>query len=289
MSDSADEDSCSEACLSNPVMYCFVSVKILKRYTISTKKDKGMEKKLQKNMQNDEIDLLQLFMMLKSHLLMILAVGLLTGLLSGLYTHFLIQPTYEATSNMLILTKETTLASIADLEIGVKLTGDYTELITSRTVLEKVIANLGLDVEYTNLRNNITITNPSSTRILKITVSQNDPLMAKKVADELANVSADFIADQMEVAPPKIYETSEVPIYKASPSLKKNVMMGVLAGMVLVCGILVVLELMDDSIQTEEDVQRYLEIPVLAVVPDKGIKAKKRRSSASAKNNKEGR
>ena len=84
MSDSADEDSCSEACLSNPVMYCFVSVKILKRYTISTKKDKGMEKKLQKNMQNDEIDLLQLFMMLKSHLLMILAVGLLTGLLSGL-------------------------------------------------------------------------------------------------------------------------------------------------------------------------------------------------------------
>ena len=248
-----------------------------------------MEKKLQKNMQNDEIDLLQLFMMLKSHLLMILAVGLLTGLLSGLYTHFLIQPTYEATSNMLILTKETTLASMADLEIGVKLTGDYTELITSRTVLEKVIANLGLDEEYINLRKQITITNPSSTRILKITVAQNDPLMAKKVADELANVSADFIADQMEVAPPKIYETSEVPIYKSSPSLKKNIMIGVLAGIVLVCGILVVLELMNDSLQTEEDVQRYLDIPVLAVVPDKGIKAKKRRSSASVKNNKEGR
>ena len=155
-------------------------------------------------------------------------------------------------------------------------------------MLEKVIANLGLDVEYTNLRNNITITNPSSTRILKITVSQNDPLMAKKVADELANVSADFIADQMEVAPPKIYETSEVPIYKSSPSLKKNIMIGVLAGIVLVCGILVVLELMNDSLQTEEDVQRYLDIPVLAVVPDKAIKAKKRRSS-SAKKNKEGR
>ena len=148
------------------------------------------------------------------------------------------------------------MSSIADLEIGVKLTGDYTELITSRTVLEKVIANLGLDEEYINLRKKITITNPSSTRILKITVSQNDPLMAKKVADELANVSADFIADEMEVAPPKIYETSEVPIYKSSPSLRKNVMMGILAGMILVCGILVVLELMNDSIQTEEDVQR---------------------------------
>ena len=177
---------------------------------------------------------------------------------------------------------------MADLEIGVKLTGDYTELITSRTVLEKVIANLGLDEEYINLRKQITITNPSSTRILKITVAQNDPLMAKKVADELANVSADFIADQMEVAPPKIYETTEVPLYKSSPSLKKNIMIGVLAGIVLVCGILVVLELMNDSLQTEEDVQRYLDIPVLAVVPDKAIKAKKRRSS-SAKKNKEGR
>ena len=79
-----------------------------------------------------------------------------------------------------------------------------------------------------------------------------------------------------------------MPIYKSSPSLKKNIMIGVLAGIVLVCGILVVLELMNDSLQTEEDVQRYLDIPVLAVVPDKAIKAKKRRSS-SAKKNKEGR
>lgn len=242
-----------------------------------------MEKKTQRNMENDEIDLIRLFMVLKSHILKILAVGLLTGLLSGVYTHFLIQPTYEATCSMLILTKETTLASLADLQIGSQLTGDYTELITSRTVLEKVIDNMNLDVEYTELRQQITIENPSATRILKITVSQNDPVMAKKMADELANVSADFIADKMEVTPPKIYETSEVPIYKSSPSLKKNVLLGMLAGMVLVCGVLVVLELMNDTIQTEDDVRRYLDIPVLSVVPDKGIKMKRRKDSASGK------
>lgn len=242
-----------------------------------------MEKKLQKNVQNNEIDLIRLLMMLKSHILMILAAGMLAGLLSGVYTHFMISPTYSATSNMLILTKETTLASMADLDLGVKLTGEYAELVTSRTVLEKVIENLNLKMEYTTLRNQITINNPSSTRILKITVRQSDPAMAKTVADELANVSADFIADQMDMTPPKIYETSEVPIYPDSPNLQSNVFKGMIVGMALVCGILVVLELMNDAIQTEEDIRRYLDIPVLAVVPDKAIKTKKRRSSASAK------
>lgn len=71
-------------------------------------------------MQNDEIDLLRLFMMLKSHILMIMAAGLLMGLLSGLFTHFFIAPVYKATSNMLILTKETTLSSLADLELFAK-------------------------------------------------------------------------------------------------------------------------------------------------------------------------
>lgn len=245
-----------------------------------------MENKMIRDAENDEIDLLRLFMVLKQNILLIIAVGLLGGLLSGLYTHFMITPTYKATTSMLVLTKETTLASLADLEIGSKLTNDYTELINSRTVLENVIKNLNLDMEYTTLRDQISISNPDSTRILKITVTQADPVMAKKVADEVATVSSKFIEEQMEVTPPKIYETSEVPIYKDSPNMKKNVMLGLLAGMVLVAGVEIVLELLNDSIQTEDDVVRYLDIPVLSAVPDKdktGKKKKQARKSSKVK------
>lgn len=250
-----------------------------------------MEKKLTNDVQNDEIDLLRLFMALKQNILLILVVGLLGGLLSGVYTQFMITPTYKATTSMLVLTKETTLASLADLEIGSKLTNDYTELINSRTVLENVIENLKLDEEYTDLRNQISVSNPDSTRILKITVTQTDPVLAKKVADEVANVSSKFIEEQMEVTPPKIYETSEVPIYKDSPSMKKNIMLGILAGMFVVAGVTVALELLNDSIQTEEDVVRYLDIPVLSVVPDKDTRGKKKnknRKTSKAKKVKRG-
>lgn len=239
-----------------------------------------MDKKTQRNTQNNEIDLIRLLLVLKKHVLLILAVGLLTGLLAGVYTHFKIPAVYSATSNMMITTKETTLASIADLNLGVSLTGEYSELITSRTALERVIENLNLEIGYKSLQGRISITNPTNTRILRIKVSYGDPVMAKTLADEIAFVGAEFITEQMDVVPPKVYETSEVPIYKDSPNLQQNVGKGMLAGMALVAGILVVLELLNDAIQSEEDVQRYLEIPVLAVVPDKGIKAKRRKSSS---------
>ena len=107
---------------------------------------------------------------------------------------------------MLVLTKETTLSSLADLQIGSQLTKDYNILITSRTVLQDVVDELNLDMTYKELKERITVENPSDTRILSITATDKDPEMAKKIADTLAKTSADFIGDKMEVTPPKIIE-----------------------------------------------------------------------------------
>ena len=172
-----------------------------------------------------EIDLWELFFALKKRILILLVALVAGALLAGAYTKLMITPIYSATSTMLVLTKETTLASLADLQIGSQLTQDYSMLITSRTVLQDVIDNLGLDMDYRTLESNISINNPEDTRILEITVTNPDPEMAKNIVDELSTVSSEFIGDQMEVVPPKVVEEGEIPEHQTSPSLSRNVMM----------------------------------------------------------------
>ena len=165
-----------------------------------------------------EIDLRELFYALKKRILVILAAILAGAVIAGAVTKLFITPVYSATATMLVLTKETTLSSLADLQIGSQLTKDYNILITSRTVLQDVVDELNLDLTYKELIERITVENPSDTRILSITAIDKDPEMAKKIADTLAKTSADFIGDKMEVTPPKIIEEGEVPTIQTSPS-----------------------------------------------------------------------
>lgn len=233
--------------------------------------------------EEDTIDLGRLFFAVRKKIWLILVVGLLAACGAAGYTKFFVTPTYTSTSTMLVLTKETTLASLADLQLGSQLTKDYTVLINSRPVLEQVIENLSLDIDYKSLRESITIDNPVDTRILTLSVVQSDPEMAKAVVDELAKVSSAYIGDKMEVTPPKIVEEGEFPVYKTSPNMRKNVMLGFLVGAVLIAGIVIVLELLDDTVKNEDDIERYLEIPTLAVVPDVSADKKNRKKKQREK------
>lgn len=222
----------------------------------------------------EEIDLVWLFYALLKKIWIIIAVAVVCACAMAGYTYFRIEPTYTSTSTMLVLTKETTLTSLADLQLGSQLTKDYTVLITSRPVLDKVIENLELDMNYKQLKGKVAIENPEDTRILTISVTMNDAELAKAVVDELAVVSSEFIGDKMEVTSPKIIEEGEVG-GKTGPNISKNTIIGFLAGALLVCVIVVILEIMNDSVQTEEDIERYLELPTLAIVPDKSEAQKK--------------
>lgn len=222
----------------------------------------------------EEIDLVWLFYALLKRIWIVLAVAVIFACGMAGYTYFKIDPTYTSTSTMLVLTKETTLTSLADLQLGSQLTKDYTILITSRPVLDKVIENLDLKMGYKQLKGNVSIENPEDTRILTISVTMNNPKLAKAVVDELAVVSSEYIGDKMEVTAPKIIEEGEVG-GKTGPNISKNTIIGFLAGALLVCVIVVILEIMNDAVQTEEDIERYLDIPTLAVVPNKAESQKK--------------
>lgn len=214
-----------------------------------------------------EIDLLELFMALKRKFWLILLITVLGGGIAGAFSKFVLTPQYTSTAMVYILSKETTLTSLADLQIGSQLTKDYAVIVTSRPVLEEVIENLGMNITYKDLKEKITIENPKDTRILSISAKDPDPQMAKAIADEVAGTASSYIGDIMEMIPPKMIEDGEVPLEKTSPSNTKNALIGALAGFVLVCGIIVLEVLMNDTIRTEDDVDKYLDLTVLAMVP----------------------
>ncbi len=234
-----------------------------------------------------EIDLLELLFAFRRRILWIVLAAILGGGISFAGTRVLMTPMYESTTTMLVLTSETTLSSLSELQLGTQLTNDYEILTKSRAVLETVIENLNLNLGYEQLNNMVSISNPEDSRIMEITLSYPDPEEAKTIVDEIASVTSEFIGDQMEGIPPKIIDQGEVPSGPSSPSVSRNTLLGTLLGIVVSCGIITVITVMDDTIRTEEDIEYYLGIPTLASVPDRkdyiGGKKKARNRKKSIK------
>ena len=234
-----------------------------------------------------EIDLLELLFAFRRRILWIVLAAILGGGISFAGTRVLMTPMYESTTTMLVLTSETTLSSLSELQLGTQLTNDYEILTKSRAVLETVIENLNLNLGYEQLNNMVSISNPEDIRIMEITLTYPDPEEAKTIVDEIASVTSEFIGDQMEGIPPKIIDHGEVPSGPSSPSVSRNTLLGILLGIVVSCGIITVITVMDDTIRTEEDIEYYLGIPTLASVPDRkdyiGGKKKARNRKKSIK------
>lgn len=228
---------------------------------------------------SDEYDsgltLFELWDAIKRHLVAVIVVSLLGAAVAAAGTITLIPSKYTSSTLMLVLTKETTLQSLADLQIGSQLTNDYKILIMSKPVLDMVIGNLGLDMDYHELEDEIDVTNQNDTRILRIAVTDTDPQRAKQIVDELASVSSDYIADQMEITAPKIIEAGEVPTTRTSPSLRTNTAVGLLAGLFISIAVVAISEIRNDAVVTEADVEQYLGLITLASVPMREVKGRR--------------
>ena len=228
--------------------------------------------------QNDEIeiDLKELFFVLLSRIWAIILATALGLAAAAAYTTLLMKPVYTSTSILYVLTKTTSITSLSDIQMGTSLTQDYMVVIQSRPVLEKVIQNLGLDMTVGELRENVTVNNPANTRFLEITVSNNDSYLAKKIVDELADVSAERMAEVMETQAPNIMDYGQIPENPSSPNLIKNSMIGAILGFIVACGIIVVMYLMNDTIKTSDDVEKYLGINTLGMIPlEEGVSKRK--------------
>lgn len=219
--------------------------------------------------QNDEveIDLLEIFALLKEKIVRICGVGVILAALVAIGTLFIIKPQYESTSKLYIVGESNSIVSLTSLQAGSQLAQDYIHIVESRPVLEKVISNLNLDMEYEDLLDTITLNNPSDTRILEVTAKTDDPYVAKEIVDEVGKVSADRIKSIMGVEPPTTVEYGHIADKKSSPSLIKNTAVAFIAGIFVSAFIVVVIYLLNNTISSEEDVEKYLGLNNLGLIP----------------------
>lgn len=224
---------------------------------------------MNQNVDNNEIeiDLVEIFYLLRSKLLLLIFSAVVFAAIGLTYTEFVVTPMYSSTSQLYILSQSTSLTSLADIQIGTQLTQDYMELIKSRPVVEEVIENLKLDKDYEEVLELLTISNPSDTRILKITATTEEPQLSKELADEFATVSQKRISQIMCTDEPSLIAFGYVSDEPVNVHTVKNTAIGGLLGIILVAAIVIVHYMMNDTIRTSEDVEKYLGLNTLAAVP----------------------
>lgn len=217
-----------------------------------------------------EIDLLEIVRLLISKVWIIIASFIIGAVIFALGTKIILTPQYSATSMIYILSKSTSITSLAEIQVGAQATIDVQTLAVSRPVLETVIEDLNLDISYEELVKKVSMMNPDSSLILKMTVEDANPKLAKKIANSWAEAAADQVAKVMVTDKPNIVEEAVTPKDPSSPSTVKNTAIGALLGLLLAIGIIVVRFLLDDTVKTEEDIKKYLGLNVLAAIPIEG-------------------
>ena len=214
-----------------------------------------------------EIDLRELLLELLAYWKLILLSIILVGGIAFGVSKFMMVPKYESTAELYVLTKSTSITSLADIQTGTSLTNDYIVVVKGRPVLEQVIENLGLRETYKSLSDKVTLNNPSNSRILEITVTDENPMMAKNIADEIANISSAFIAQKMDQEPPTIIQTGYADGSPVSPNILKNTVLGGMLGAMLSMALVVITYLFNDTITGPEDIEKKLGMNMLGTLP----------------------
>lgn len=247
----------------------------------------------QQNSDEIEIDLLELLSVLLGRGWLILSAGIFCALVCLVISSFVITPTYESTTKIYILNKtDNASVTYSDVQMGTQLTKDYAELINSRYVLEEVMQKLSLDVEYKELIKKVSVDTPTDTRIVSITVEDTDPVLAMNIANCIREVASSHIQNVMDIEAVNVVESANMPMEKASPSRVKWTLAGGILGCFLLCVFVLIQYLMDDTIKSSEDVEKYLGLGTLALIPlaedavnskKKKKKKKKRKKNAKGK------
>ena len=222
------------------------------------------------NVQNDEveIDIGHILSILWEKILVIIATGIIVGLAGFLVSKFLITHNYESETKLYVLNRANDSATtLSDVQLSTQLTKDYQILVTSAPVMNQVIKELGLNMKASELASTISVDTPSDTRVLQITVTSNDPKRAKDIADKVAQVSSKKICDIMKIEQVNVIEEGSLSEEPAVDTVQKWTLIGLALGIVLSCAVIIIRSMLDDTVKTTEDVEKYFDLSTLAVIP----------------------
>ena len=222
----------------------------------------------QDNNEEVEIDIMQILRMLLSKIWVIIVSGVAVGIIAFSITELAITPQYQSSIKLYIINRQNgSTTTLSDIQSSTQLVQDYKVLVTSLPVVEQVIRNLELDMTSDELVSKIKCEIESDSRVLQVTVTDPDPERAKNIVDAVADISANQITSVMQIEGVNVIEYGRVATEPSSPNVKKNTLLGAAVGIVLAIAVLVVNFILDDTIKTSDDVEKYLGITNLSLIP----------------------
>lgn len=216
-----------------------------------------------------EIDVLLLLKKLWQKKFMISLMAIFVASLALSVSLFLLKPVYTSTTKIYVVNqKDNASITTQDLQAGDYLVKDYREILTSKDVLSTVVEQAGLEMTAEALLAKISVSVPTNTRIISISVRDLDPSEATRLANTIREVGAEKIKQITKVDEVTTLENAEEPTSPSSPNIKRNTILGGLIGGFLATVLVLVRELLDDRVKRPEDVEETLGLPLLGIVPE---------------------
>lgn len=235
-----------------------------------------------------EIDLMEIIGLLWHRIWLIAICAFCAGAAGFLLSEFVITDQYQATTKIYVLNRQNDNAlTYSDVQLGTQLTKDFPELIKSRDVAEQVIAEWELPYSYEAFVGKISVVTQSDTRIIAITVTDEDPQMAQHLANEIRKVASEKIKSVMDIQAVNVVDEAYLPEHPSSPSVGKWTIFGALIGAVICIAIIVIHFMLDDTIKTADDIEKYLSLSTLGMIPEREDPEKLRRTAGHASRSRE--
>lgn len=219
----------------------------------------------------EEISLKELFFILRKWLWLIITLLIVSMLVSGLVSFYVLDKEYVSFTTLMVGKPKDYITESKieynDIILNQKLVSTYGELIKMRVVADKVIDNMDLPISYEQYRSKINVTLLKDTEIIKIEVNDNEPQVAADIANETAEVFMETVKDIMKVENVQVIDKAEAPLNPIRPRPLLNIAIAGILGVMLGIFIAFLIEFLDNTIKSPEDVEKYLGVPVLGTIP----------------------
>jgi capsular polysaccharide biosynthesis protein len=221
-------------------------------------------------MEQNELDLREIFGVLLRRLWLLVTLPVVAGLVAGILSLYVMTPVYSASTTLWVIKDGgSSQINYNDLLLSRNLTKTYAEVAVSRAVMTDAIDRLDLKgkVSVAQLQAKLTVTPVKDTEILSFTIQDENPAMAAKLADAVAQAFQAQIRTYMKVENVAVVDSASVPAAPIKPRPFVNMAISVVLGAIAAVGLVFLLEYLDVTVKSPEDVTRHTGLPVLGVIP----------------------
>ncbi|MFS0750374.1 YveK family protein [Oceanobacillus sp. 1P07AA] len=219
----------------------------------------------------ETISLKEIFGVIKKRLLLIFTFILLAALAAAIISYFVLTPKYENSSQFIVNQSNQEQANQftqTDIRTNVEIINTYNVIIKSPAILDTVADELQLDLSSTELSEKISVTSEENSQVVTVTATDPDPVLATEIANTTVQVFQDEIPDIMNVDNVSVLSQAELAEEPSpvAPNPILNIAIAIVLGAMVGVGIAFLLEYIDNTIKTEQDIEKQLNIPVLGVI-----------------------